>query len=39
MAERQFLGLSLSGLSLIALLFFVFSDSRQPSVGDFFLSG
>ena len=38
MAERQFLGLSLSGLSLIALLFFVFSDSRQTSVGDLFLS-
>ena len=37
MAERQFLGLSLSGLSLIALQFFVFSDSRQTSVGDVFL--
>jgi hypothetical protein len=37
MAERQFLGLSLSGLSLIVLLFFVFSGSGQTSVGDFFL--
>jgi len=37
MAERQFLGLSLSGLSLIALLFFVFSGNGQTSVGDFFL--
>jgi hypothetical protein len=30
MAERQFLGLSLSALSLIALLFSVFSGSGQP---------
>jgi uncharacterized RDD family membrane protein YckC len=37
MAERQFLGLSLSGLSLMALLFVVFSDSRQTAVGDVFL--
>lgn len=37
MAERQFLGLSLSGVSLIVLLFFVFSGSGQTSVGDFFL--
>jgi len=37
MAERQFLGLSLSGLSLIMLLVSVFSGSGQPSMGDFFL--
>jgi uncharacterized RDD family membrane protein YckC len=37
MAERQFLGLSLSGLSLIVLLFSIFSGGRQTSVGDFFL--
>jgi hypothetical protein len=37
MAERQFLGLSLSGLSLIMLLVSVFSGSGQPSIGDFFL--
>jgi uncharacterized RDD family membrane protein YckC len=37
MAERQFLSLSLSGLSLVMLLLFVFSGSRQTSVGDFFL--
>jgi hypothetical protein len=37
MAERQFLGLSLSGLSLITLLVSVFSGNGQPSIGDFFL--
>jgi uncharacterized RDD family membrane protein YckC len=37
MAERQFLGLVLSALSLILLLFFVFSDRSQTSAGDFFL--
>jgi hypothetical protein len=37
MAERQFLGLSLSGLSLIVLLFFVVSGNGQTSVGDFVL--
>jgi uncharacterized RDD family membrane protein YckC len=37
MAERQFLGLSLSGLSLVMLLLFMFSGRRQTSAGDFFL--
>lgn len=37
MAQRQFLGLCLSGLSLIMLLVSMFSGSGQPSMGDFFL--